>query len=83
MSASDAAVLLAVDIDGTLHGGDLLLEGVLQFTASCGTGIFTLPFWLLAGYAGHLNPSCQGIAPGGILIYKDIARKPLGAALAN
>lgn len=59
MSASDAAVPLAVDIDSTLHSGGLLMEGVLQFVANRGTGIFALPFWLLAGRAAFKRKIAQ------------------------
>lgn len=59
MSTDDAAVPLGVDIDGTLYGGDLLMEGMLQFVASRRTGIFALPFWLLAGRAAFKRKIAQ------------------------
>ena len=51
MNADDKAVPLAVDIDGTLHGGDLLVEGAVRVVASRAAGLFLLLLWFLSGRA--------------------------------
>ena len=48
----DAAVPpLAVDVDGTLVEGDLLIEGVARLIATSPLTLLALPFWLAGGRA--------------------------------
>ena len=46
-----AAPPLVVDVDGTLVGGDLLMEGAARLIAASPLSLLALPFWLLGGRA--------------------------------
>ena len=42
---------LVVDVDGSLVGGDLLIEGIARLLAAAPLRLFALPFWLAGGRA--------------------------------
>ena len=45
-------VALVVDVDGTLVGGDLLVEGMARLLAASPLRLFSLPIWAIGGRAG-------------------------------
>ena len=47
----DAKTPLVVDVDGTLVGGDLLIEGAARLIAASPLSLLALPFWLAGGRA--------------------------------
>ena len=62
----DSAIVLAVDLDGTLIAGDILWECLFQAIRANPLVVFLLPFWLLRGKAHfkhqvfsrvHLDPA--------------------------
>ncbi len=61
MGANDAAVPLVVDVDGTLHSGDLLVEGAMQIVANRAAGLFVLLLWLLSGRAAFKRRIAQAV----------------------
>ncbi len=50
-SNSEITVPLVVDVDGSLVGGDLLIEGAFQLLAVSPLTLFAFPFWLTKGRA--------------------------------
>ena len=47
----DVSTPLVVDVDGTLVGGDLLIEGAARLIAASPLSLLALPFWLARGRA--------------------------------
>ena len=43
---------LVVDVDGSLIGGDLLIEGIARLLSVSPLSLFALPFWLVAAAVG-------------------------------
>ena len=50
-SAEEAATPLIVDVDGTLIGGDLLIEGIARLIVSSPPSLLWLPVWFARGQA--------------------------------
>ena len=64
-----AGVPLAVDVDGSLHRGDLLFMGMARLLAESPWWFFALPIWLLGGRARLKRRVAQAVAvPGDALV---------------
>ena len=50
-TSAEAAIPLVVDVDGTLIGGDLLIEGIARLIATSPLSLLCLPVWLARGRA--------------------------------
>ena len=60
---------MAVDVDGSLHRGDLLFMGMARLLAESPWRLFALPIWLLGGRARLKRRIAQTVAvPGDALV---------------
>ena len=82
-TTSRCASPLIVDVDGSLVGGDLLIEGVARLLARAPHHLFILPFWLAEGRAALKRRVAQAVAlPPDTLVLNPAVTDEIAAAKA-
>ena len=78
-----AATPLVVDVDGTLVGGDLLIEGAARLIAASPLALLVLPFWLAGGRAALKRRIARRVAlPPPTLVLNPAVLEEIAAAKA-
>ena len=78
-----AATPLVVDVDGTLVGGDLLIEGAARLIAASPLALLALPFWLAGGRAALKRRIARRVAlPPPTLVLNPAVLEEIAAAKA-
>ena len=78
-----AAPPLVVDVDGTLVGGDLLIEGAARLIAASPLSLLALPFWLLGGRAALKRRIARAVPlPPSTLVLNPAVLEEIAAARA-
>ena len=74
---------LVVDVDGTLVGGDLLIEGAARLIAASPLALLALPFWLAGGRAALKRRIASRVAlPPPTLVLNPAVLEEIAAARA-
>ena len=80
----NAGVPLVVDVDGSLVGGDLLIEGIVRFLVASPFSLFAIPFWLIRGRASLKRQVARAVSlPPATLVLNPAVLDEIASAKAG